>query len=326
MTKTALVTGITGQDGSYLAEFLLDLNYKVVGLYRRSSTNNTGRISHLLHNPNFSLEEFDLTDPSGVNQTIKSHQPDEMYNLAAQSHVGTSFKQPTTTFEIDAVGVINILEAIRHLSPNTKFYQAGTSEMFGRNYTMKDGEKYQDENTPMLPQSPYGVAKLASYHMVQIYRSAYNMFCCCGILFNHESPRRGENFVTRKITKYIAKLLKQKTTEKLKLGNLNAHRDWGHAKDYVRAMYLMLQNEKPKDYVIATGKTYSVQDFLEKAFSSVNLDYKQYVIIDSELFRPAEVDYLKGDPTLANNELNWIPQYSFDSLISDMINSDLNNA
>jgi len=213
-----------------------------------------------------------------------------------------------------------------HLSPNTKFYQAGTSEMFGRNYTMKDGEKYQDENTPMLPQSPYGVAKLASYHMVQIYRSAYNMFCCCGILFNHESPRRGENFVTRKITKYIAKLLKQKTTEKLKLGNLNAHRDWGHAKDYVRAMYLMLQNEKPKDYVIATGKTYSVQDFLEKAFSSVNLDYKQYVIIDSELFRPAEVDYLKGDPTLANNELNWIPQYSFDSLISDMINSDLNNA
>jgi len=322
MTKTALVTGITGQDGSYLAEFLLDKNYTVVGLHRRSSTNNTTRFQHYLHHPNFSLEEFDLTDPSGVNQTIIKYQPDEFYNLAAQSHVGTSFKQPTVTFEADAVGVINILEAIRHYSPNTKFYQAGTSEMFGRNFTLKNNEKYQDENTPMLPQSPYGVAKLAAYHMIQIYRSAYDMFCCCGILFNHESPRRGENFVTRKITRYIARLLKHKTTDKLKLGNLNAYRDWGHAKDYVEAMFLMLQNDKPKDYVIATGETHSVQEFLEKAFALANLNHKDLVEIDPDLFRPAEVDYLKGDCSLAKAELNWSPKISFDNLIKDMVNED----
>jgi GDPmannose 4,6-dehydratase len=322
MTKTALVTGITGQDGSYLAEFLLDKNYTVVGLHRRSSTNNTTRFQHYLHHPNFSLEEFDLTDPSGINQTIIKYQPDEFYNLAAQSHVGTSFKQPTVTFEADAIGVINILEAIRHYSPNTKFYQAGTSEMFGRNFTLKNNEKYQDENTPMLPQSPYGVAKLAAYHMVQIYRSAYDMFCCCGILFNHESPRRGENFVTRKITRYIARLLKHKTTDKLKLGNLNAYRDWGHAKDYVEAMFLMLQNDNPKDYVIATGETHSVQEFLEKAFALANLNHKDLVEIDPELFRPAEVDYLKGDCSLAKAELNWSPKISFDNLIKDMVNED----
>ena len=326
MTKTALVTGITGQDGSYLAELLLDLDYKVVGFYRRSSTNNTGRIAHLLHNPNFSLEEFDLTDPSGVNQTVKNHHPDEMYNLAAQSHVGTSFKQPTTTFEIDAVGVINILEAIRHFSPNTKFYQAGTSEMFGRNYTLKNDQKYQDENTPMLPQSPYGVAKLASYHMIQIYRSAYDLYCCCGILFNHESPRRGENFVTRKITKYIANLLKHKISDKLKLGNLSSYRDWGHAKDYVKAMHLMLQNSVAKDYVISTGETHSVQEFLEQAFSSVNLDYTNHITIDPSLLRPAEVDYLKGDSSLAQVELGWKPEYSFNDLVKDMVNGDLINA
>jgi len=320
--KTALVTGITGQDGSYLAELLLEKNYKVIGLHRRSSTNNTTRINHYLHHPNFSLEEFDLTDPSGVNQVVIKYHPDEFYNLAAQSHVGTSFKQPTTTFEADAVGVINILEAIRHYSPNTKFYQAGTSEMFGRNFTLKNNEKYQDENTSMLPQSPYGVAKLAAYHMVQIYRSAYNMFCCCGILFNHESPRRGENFVTRKITRYIARLLKHKTTEKLKLGNLNAYRDWGHAKDYVEAMFLMLQNSKPQDYIIATGETHSVQEFLEKAFALVNLSHQDFVEIDPELFRPAEVDYLKGDCSLAKSELNWSPKISFDDLIKDMVSED----
>lgn len=326
MHKTALVTGITGQDGSYLAEFLLDLDYKVIGLCRRSSTVNTGRIAHYLHHKNFTLQEFDLTDPSGVSSIISQYLPDELYNLGAQSHVGTSFSQPSTTFEIDAVGVINILEAIRHYSPRTKFYQAGTSEMFGRNYTIKNGTKYQDENTPMLPQSPYGVAKLAAYHMVQIYRAAYNLYCCCGILFNHESPRRGENFVTRKITKYIANLLKHKTTDKLKLGNLNAYRDWGHAKDYVRAMYLMLQNETPKDYVIATGETHSVQEFLDQAFKSVQLDYNNHVIIDSTLFRPAEVDYLKGDPSLAKLELNWTPEYTFDDLVKDMVHSDCTNA
>ena len=325
-TKTALVTGVTGQDGSYLAELLLGLDYKVVGLYRRSSTQNTHRISHYLHHKNFTLTEFDLTDPSGVLSTIEHYRPDELYNLGAQSHVGTSFSQPTTTFEIDAVGVINVLEAIRHYSPKTKFYQAGTSEMFGRNYTIKNGEKYQDENTPMLPQSPYGVAKLASYHMVQIYRQAYGLYCCCGILFNHESPRRGENFVTRKITKYIANLLKDKTIDKLKLGNISSYRDWGHAQDYVKAMYLMLQNDQPKDYVIATGETHSVQDFLDKAFKSVQLDYNNHVEIDSTLFRPAEVDYLKGDPSLAKLELKWNPEYSFNDLVKNMVDSDCANA
>jgi GDPmannose 4,6-dehydratase len=320
--KKALVTGITGQDGSYLAEHLLDQNYQVIGLHRRSSTVNTHRISHILHNPNFLLEEYDLTDPSGTNRIVSKYQPNEIYNLGAQSHVGTSFKQPTTTFEIDAVGVINLLEAIRNFSPNTKFYQAGTSEMFGRNYTLKNGEKYQDENTPMLPQSPYGVAKLAAYHMVEIYRSSYDIFACCGILFNHESPRRGENFVTRKITRYISDVVNNKTSEKLKLGNLNAYRDWGHAKDYVKAMYLMLQQKSPKDYVIATGQTYSVQQFLDISFKLMNLDPQKHVEIDPELFRPAEVDYLKGDPSLAMKDLGWKPDYSFDDLVKDMVISD----
>lgn len=324
--KKALVTGITGQDGSYLAEHLLNNNYTVIGLHRRSSTVNTQRISHLLHNPNFSLEEFDLTDPSGTNRVLTNHKPDEFYNLGAQSHVGTSFKQPTTTFEIDAVGVINILEAIRNFSQHTKFYQAGTSEMFGRNYTLKNGQKFQDENTPMLPQSPYGVAKLAAYHMVQIYRSSYDLFACCGILFNHESPRRGENFVTRKITKYIGDVVKNfnRPSEKLKLGNLDAYRDWGHAKDYVRAMHSMLQQNYPRDYVIATGETYSVREFVNKAFACVGLDPDDHIEIDPDLFRPAEVDYLKGDPSLAQQELGWRPLCSFDDLVKDMINSDCN--
>lgn len=324
--KTALVTGITGQDGSYLADLLLEKNYRVVGLHRRSSTNNLGRISHLVNNPNFILEEFDLTDPSGCVNVVQKYKPEELYNLGAQSHVGTSFKQPTTTFEIDAVGVINLLEAIRNHSPSTKFYQAGTSEMFGRNYeTNADGEKYQNENTKMLPQSPYGVAKLAAYHMVQIYRSAYNLYCCCGILFNHESPRRGENFVTRKITKYIGKIINKQTSDKLELGNLDSHRDWGHAKDYVKGMWLMLQQETPDDFVLAMGHTHSVKEFLISAFNLVNLNYKDYVNINEDLFRPAEVDYLCGDPSKARSVLGWVPQYSFEALIQDMIVSDCKN-
>ena len=324
--KTALVTGITGQDGSYLADLLLEKNYRVVGLHRRSSTNNLERIQHLVNNPNFILEEFDLTDPSGCVNVVQKYKPEELYNLGAQSHVGTSFKQPTTTFEIDAVGVINLLEAIRHHSPSTKFYQAGTSEMFGRNYeTNVDGEKYQNENTKMLPQSPYGVAKLAAYHMVQIYRSAYNLYCCCGILFNHESPRRGENFVTRKITKYIGKVINKQTSDKLELGNLDAHRDWGHAKDYVKGMWLMLQQETPEDFVLAMGHTHSVKEFLISAFNLVNLNYKDYVNINEDLFRPAEVDYLRGDPSKARSVLGWVPQYSFEALIQDMIVSDCKN-
>lgn len=324
--KKAIVTGITGQDGSYLSEHLLEQNYHVIGCYRRASTNNMERVKHLLDHPRFVPTEFDLTDPSGCNQLLTQEKPDEFYNLAAQSHVGTSFKQPTTTFEINAVGVINILESIRHFSPRTKLYQASTSEMFGRNYsTKKGGRKYQNEQTQMLPQSPYGVAKLAAHNMVEIYRSAYGLYACCGILFNHESPRRGENFVTRKITKYIGQILRKETTDKLKLGNLDAHRDWGHAKDYVRAMHLMLQNSRPLDLVIATGHTYSVKDFLATAFESVSLDYFQYVDIDSSLFRPAEVDFLCGDATLAMQTIGWSPQVSFQELVEDMVESDIEN-
>jgi len=322
--KTALVTGITGQDGSYLAELLLEKNYRVVGLHRRSSTNNFERIRSIVGNVNFLLEEFDLTDPSGINRIVDQYQPQEFYNLGAQSHVGTSFKQPTTTFEINTVGVVNILESIRNLSPNTKFYQASTSEMFGRNYSEgPDGSKYQNENTLMLPQSPYGVAKLASYHMVEIYRSSYGLFGCSGILFNHESPRRGENFLTRKVTKYIGQLVKGLTKEKLKLGNLDAQRDWGHAKDYVRAMYLMLQQDSPEDFVIATGRTRSVHEFVETAFKLINANYQDHVEIDSDLFRPAEVEFLKGDATKAETKLNWKPEISFEDLIMDMINNDI---
>ena len=323
--KIAIVTGITGQDGSYLSELLLQSNYTVIACRRRSSTNNLERVTHLLDDPNFILTEFDLTDPSGVYQTIQKYQPDEFYNLAAQSHVGTSFKQPSTTFEINTVGVTNILEGIRHYSPHTKLYQASTSEMFGRNYsTETDGKRYQNEKTEMLPQSPYGIAKLAAHNMVEIYRSGYNLFACCGILFNHESPRRGENFVTQKIVKWIKDYIasgKSPDFPKLKLGNLAAHRDWGHAKDYVRAMWMMLQQETPKDYVIATGETHSVQEFLDLAFKSVQLNPEDHVEIDPDLFRPAEVEYLCGDPTFANNDLGWNPQVSFEGLIQDMLES-----
>jgi GDPmannose 4,6-dehydratase len=325
--KTALLTGVTGQDGSYLSDFLLEKEYKVIGLYRRTSSNNLHRISHLLHNPNFVLEEFDLTDPSGCNRIISKYKPDEFYNLGAQSHVGTSFSQPTTTFEINTVGVVNVLESIRNLSPQTKFYQASTSEMFGRNYFIKsNGEKYQNEDTSMLPQSPYGISKLASHHMVQIYRSSYNLFTCSGILFNHESPRRGENFVTRKITKYIGKIIRGDITDKLSLGNLDSHRDWGHAKDYVIAMWMMMQKNIPDDFVISSGSTHSVKEFLNQAFLMVGLDPDKYVNIDISLFRPSEVDYLRGDSTKAKNLLGWTNTISFNDLIEDMVRSDISNA
>jgi GDPmannose 4,6-dehydratase len=323
MTKTALITGITGQDGSYLADLLLEQDYKVVGLHRRSSTNNFTRINHLVNNDRFSLEEFDLTDPSNISFLINKYQPEEFYNLAAQSHVATSFKQPSTTFEINTLGVVNILESIRALSSATKFYQASTSEMFGRNFTVDDyGNKYQNEKTELLPQSPYGVSKLASHRMVQLYREGYGLFATSGILFNHESPRRGENFVTRKITKYIGQLVNNKTNESLKLGNLNAQRDWGHAKDYVRAMSMMLQQDDPDDFVICTGQTWTVLDFVKAAFEHANLDYTKYVEIDSSLYRPAEVDYLKGRNDKARKVLNWIPMISFEELVKDMVDCD----
>lgn len=323
MSKTALVTGVTGQDGSYLAELLLSRGYKVVGLYRRSSTSSFERIHHII-SADFILEEFDLTDPTDNSFIIDKYKPDELYNLAAQSHVGTSFKQPTTTFEIDTVGVINLLESIRRFSPNTRFYQASTSEMFGKNYTLKDDIKYQNEETAFMPQSPYAVAKLASHRMIQIYREAYNLYSCSGILFNHESSRRGENFVTRKITSYIGRLVNNKINNtKLKLGNLEAVRDWGHAKDYVYAMYLMLQQESADDFVISTGQTHTVKEFLDIAFGLVDLKWQDYVEIDPELYRPCEVNFLKGDSTKARTKLGWIPTVSFNDLVTDMVNSDI---
>lgn len=321
--KTAIITGITGQDGSYLAENLLEKNYKVIGLYRRSSTNTFNRIKHI-NNSNFILQEYDITDPSGCVHLISSIQPDEFYNLAAQSHVGTSFNQPTATFEINAIGVINVLEAIRLFSKHTKFYQASTSEMFGRNYSIDaNGNKYQNEDTSLLPQSPYAVAKLASHRMVQIYREAYGLYCCSGILFNHESPRRGENFVTRKITKYISELFHNKTDQKLKLGNIKAFRDWGHAKDYVEAMRLMISCGKADDFVISTGQCHSVEEFLSIAFNHIDKDWHDYVEIDPNLYRPAEVDYLRGDSNKAKILLGWEPKISFETLVKDMVTQDI---
>ena len=360
--KKAIVTGITGQDGSYLAELLLEKGYRVIGLHRRSSVNNFERIQHLIGNPNFVLSEFDLTDPSSVIRTIDRYKPDEFYNLAAQSHVGTSFNQPTTTFEIDTVGVVNILEAIRNYSPNTRFYQASTSEMFGRSYDIdEDGIKYQDEDTELLPQSPYGVAKVAAHRMVQIYRDAYGIYASSGILFNHESPRRGENFVTRKITKWIGDFLKWKDSleevenhlfvnetdtetiqywsilgpspdeqylisefPKLRLGNLESFRDWGYAGDYVEAMWLMLQADHGEDYVVCTGETHTIREFLDAAFGHVGIEHwDKYVIQDEKFYRPAEVDYLMGLNTKAKTNLHWQPKTSFQELVVKMLESDI---
>lgn len=326
MSKVAIITGITGQDGSYLSEFLLEKDYRIIGLYRRSSTNSFSRIQHLLNHTNLTLEESDITDPSDISRIINKYTPNEFYNLAAQSHVGTSFKQPSTTFEIDTIGVVNILEGISRFSPQTKFYQASTSEMFGSNYSQNnsDGLYYQDESTPFLPNSPYACAKLAAHNMVRIYREAYNLYCCSGILFNHESSRRGENFVTRKITKYIGQLVNNKLplNTPLYLGNIKASRDWGHAKDYVEAMYLMLQQPKPDDFVISTNETHTVEEFLIEAFSIINSSYSDYVRIDQQLYRPCEVNYLRGDSSKAKRLLGWHPKMSFKDLVKDMVSSD----
>lgn len=352
--KKAIVTGVTGQDGSYLAELLLSKGYYVIGCHRRSSTNNTHRLKNVLQHKNFKMEEFDLTDPSGCNHVVNKYQPDELYNLAAQSHVGTSFKQPTTTFEIDTVGVINLLESVRNCSPETRFYQASTSEMYGKNYDTKvfldKGSKhykkelnYQDEKTEMLPQSPYGVAKLASHRMVQIYREAYGIYTSSGILFNHESPRRGENFVTKKITKWIGDFVKWRENNtvgfrddeiymsknpdfvfpKLRLGNLEAHRDWGYAGDYVEAMWLMLQQDNGDDYVICTGETHTIREFLDIAFKHVDIEnWTDYVVQDPEFYRPAEVDYLLGLNKKARFYLDWYPKTSFKELVAKMVEYD----
>jgi GDPmannose 4,6-dehydratase len=298
--KSAVITGITGQDGSFLAELLLEKGYEVWGVYRRASTPNISRVAHI-KSENFRLVEGDVSDPFFVANIIQTVKPDEYYNLAAQSHVHTSFEQPSYTFDVNFNGVLNALEAIRKYSPQTKFYQASTSEMFGKNYTKiididsgKELRRYQDETTPCYPQSPYAIAKLAAHHLVRNYRDSYGIFACCGILFNHESERRGENFVTRKITKWIGEFLatgKDPSFPKLRLGNIYSVRDWGYAKDYVKAMWQMMQCNKPDDYVVATSHSFTVRDFLVGAFDHAGLgDYGDYVEIDKNFYRPSEVD------------------------------------
>jgi GDPmannose 4,6-dehydratase len=319
--KKALITGITGQDGSYLAELLLEKGYEVHGIMRRSSSFNTERVDHLYvdphKNPNFLLHFADLSDSGSIGALIREIQPDEFYNLGAQSHVRVSFDIPEYTGEVTGLGVLRCLEAIRQFSPLTKFYQASSSEMYG-----KVLEIPQNEETPFYPRSPYGCAKVYGYYITKNYRESYNMHASNGILFNHESPRRGETFVTRKITMALAKI-KLGLQDKLYLGNLDAKRDWGHARDYVEAMHLMLQQEQGDDYVIATGETHSVKEFLEEAFSYLKLNYQDYVEIDKKYFRPAEVDLLLGDSSKAIEKLNWKPKTTFKQLVKEMVEEDI---
>lgn len=319
--KKALITGITGQDGSYLTEFLLAKNYQVHGIIRRSSSFNTGRIDHLFNDQNIINKKLflhygDLSDSSSVSRLLEKIVPDEIYNLGAQSHVKVSFDIPEYTTDIDATGTCRILDAIRDTRINTKFYQASSSEMFG-----KVQEIPQKETTPFYPRSPYACAKLYSHWLTVNFRESYNSFACSGILFNHESPRRGITFVTRKITHTLAEILAKKT-DKLFLGNLDAKRDWGFAGDYVEAMWLMLQQDQADDYVIATGETYSVRDFLDEAFSYVGLDWKKYVEISEKYFRPAEVDLLIGDYSKAKKKLGWEPKVKFKELVRMMVDAD----
>jgi len=318
--KTAMITGVNGQDGSYLAELLLEKGYRVIGLKRRTSTINTGRIDHLMGNQNFSIKYYDLHDAYFINHIMKEEKIDEVYNLAAQSHVAVSFEIPDYTSDGICRGTLNILNAIRNISPTTRMYQASSSEMYGdsSDYT----EKGFNENSRMMPVSPYAVAKLYAHQMVNVYRKAYGLHLSSGILFNHESPRRGETFVTRKITMAAAKI-KKGLQKDLYLGNLDAKRDWGHAKDYVNAMWLMLQQEKPDDYVIATGETYSVEDFLTEIFTYSGLgNWRNYVKIDPRLKRPNEVPYLLGDSTKARTVLGWKPEYNMQTLARRMFDSD----
>ena len=327
----AIIFGITGQDGSYLAELLIEKGYEVVGITRRVSVSTLSRINHIL--PKIKIVEGDITDAFSVSNVIKEEEPDEIYNLAAQSHVGTSFKQPSLTWDVTAGGVLNILEAIRYSGRKDaiKFYQASSSEMFGKNYNLREGFaemiKFQDEKTPFAPQSPYAIAKLAAHHLVRNYRDSYGIFACSGILFNHESERRGEKFVTRKITKWIGEFVASgmdKEFPALRLGNLDAKRDWGHAEDYVRGMWQMVQHKTPDDYVVATGETYSVREFLDIAFKHVGIDdWENLVVIDPEFYRPAEVDYLLGIPTKAKRVLGWEPYISFEKLVERMVDSDV---
>lgn len=315
MAKTALITGITGQDGSYLAEFLLEKGYKVYGMVRRSSTENFERIEHL--RDRVILRQGDLLDQLSLLTLIDEAQPDEIYNLAAQSFVPTSWTKPLLTGEFTALGVTRMLEAMRAAKSKARFYQASSSEMFGL-----VREVPQRETTPFYPRSPYGVAKVYGHFITVNYRESYNMYAVSGILFNHESPRRGKEFVTRKVTDAVARIKLGKQSE-LRLGNLEAKRDWGFAGDYVHAMWLMLQQERADDYVIAMGETHSVQELVEVAFGHAGLDWKQYVKVDPSLYRPAEVDLLIGDSSRARQELGWKPQVSFEGLVKMMVDADI---
>ena len=318
MTKKALITGITGQDGSYLAELLLDKGYEVHGLVRRSSSFNTWRIDHVRER--LVLHYGDLVDQNSLARALEALQPDEVYNLAAQSHVKVSFEMPEYTTDVTALGVLRLLDAVRDLGLKARVYQAGSSEMFGLVQ-----ETPQTEKTPFHPRSPYGVSKVYGHWLAVNYRESYGLYVSNGILFNHESPRRGENFVTRKITMGVA-AIKQGREKELKLGNLDAKRDWGYAKDYVEAMWRILQQDQPGDYVIATGETHSVREFCEEAFGCVGLDWKDYVKVDPKYFRPAEVDLLLGDASKARRELGWSPQVSFKQLAKLMVEADLESA
>jgi GDPmannose 4,6-dehydratase len=353
--KVALITGVTGQDGSYLAELLLDKGYEVHGIKRRASSLNTERIDHIYqdpHDPNhrFKLHYGDLTDSLNITKVIQECQPDEIYNLGAMSHVKVSFDMPEYVGQVDALGTLRILEAVRllGLEKQTKIYQASTSELYGGMLENKNDKGFYDENSRFYPRSPYGVAKIYAFWITKNYREAYNMFACNGILFNHESPRRGETFVTRKITRAVARIaLGQK--EKFYLGNLDAKRDWGHAKDYVRMMWMILQAEQPEDWVIASGETTSVRDFVRMAFNEVGIELdftgkgvqekaivtncknpnfqielgKEVLSVDPSYFRPTEVDVLIGDPTKAKEKLGWVPEHDLESLVKDMMTSDL---
>ena len=333
--KVAFITGITGQDGSYLAELLLEKGYKVHAIIRRSSSFTTSRIDHLLDHSNLYTYHGDLADSSNLHRLISTIKPSEIYNLGAQSHVGVSFEVPEDTAEVTGIGTVRLLDAIRDSNVECRYYQASTSELFGG----IPGTEPQSESTPFYPKSPYGAAKLYSFWVTVNYRESYNMYACNGILFNHESPRRGETFVTKKITKAVARISQGKQKQLL-LGNIDSKRDWGHAKDYVEAMWLMLQQDEPKDYVIATGLTYTVRDFVNIAFRKININIKWeghgvdevgrdsstgeiLIKIDPKYFRPAEVELLLGDPSLAEKELGWKYKISLEDMISEMEDYDL---
>jgi len=353
--KTALIFGCTGMDGSHLSDMLCDKGYNVIGVKRRSSTNTTQNLTYALNQPNFTLIEGDICDPSSVNNIISIYKPHECYLMAAQSHVATSFNQPSYTFQVNAVGPLYVLEAIRLYSPATRLVQASTSEMFGNNYSttkkwngmipaydIRDiiddedytvTEKFQDENTSLSPNSPYAVAKVATHHLIRVYREAYGLHCSAAISFNHESSRRGENFVTRKITKWIADNLDniaypkftENPIEYLKLGNIDAVRDWGYSPDFCEAFFQILQQDVPDDYVICTGESHTVREFLEEAFTYIGQDYTRFVQIDQDLYRPNEVPFLCGKYDKIKNKLGWEPKVKFKELVQIMVDSDIIN-